>query len=310
MADGCRSSSKICSGVAGNEAGEHKGTRRVVQSTETRETEMDSDKLQEHESILNRAVALLSEDPRVLGIYLAGSFVMGSPDEWSDIDLYIIVANGEVDGVIQDHHDVLGKVGSLLTLFPATHLGDPHQIIAFYQASYPIHVDYQYRAVGDLVPRRKDAKVKILLDREGKIRKWREASATTEETDDLAVDQLQYLEDRFWAWCWYTHAKIQRGELWESRDSIEHIRTNVLVPLACASAGVVFEGTRRLEAKLDNTTQRQLEETIPKRHTRDGYQQALISAMQVYEALFDSLPEAVSVNRVDRSYFRSSMKTT
>jgi hypothetical protein len=91
------------------------------------ESNVTSAELQEHEDILNRAVALLSEDSRVLGIYLAGSFAMGSPDKWSDIDLYIIVANGEVDGALQRHHDVFGKVRPLLTLFPATHLGDPHQ---------------------------------------------------------------------------------------------------------------------------------------------------------------------------------------
>ena len=44
---------------------------------------MDSNMFQEHEDILNRAVALLSEDSGVLGIYLAGSFALGIPDEWS-----------------------------------------------------------------------------------------------------------------------------------------------------------------------------------------------------------------------------------
>jgi predicted nucleotidyltransferase len=270
---------------------------------------VNSARLQEHESILNRAVALLSEDWRVLGIYLAGSFVLGSPDKWSDIDLYIVVANGEVDRTLQRHHDLFEKVGPLLTLFPATHLGDPHQVVAFYKASCPIHVDYQYRAVGDLVPRRKDAKVKIVLDRSDELRKWQMACESAEETTGLAVERLQYFEDRFWAWCWYTHAKIQRGELWESRDGIEYIRTNVLVPHACASVGVPYEGNRRLEAKLDSVTQRQLEETIPKDHTRNGYEQALTNAMDLYEALLDSLSEGAIADRLDRMFFRNSLET-
>jgi Nucleotidyltransferase domain len=269
---------------------------------------MDSDKFHEHEGILNRAVALLSEDSGVVGIYLAGSFALGIPDEWSDIDLYIIVANGEVDRTRQRHFDLFGKVGQLLTLFPATHLGDPNQIVAFYHASSPIHVDYQYRAVGDLVPRRPDRDVKILVDRDGQLRKWRKACLATEETGGLGVERLQYLEDRFWAWCWYTHAKIQRGELWEARDGIEYMRTNVLVPLACAVAGVAYEGNRRVETKLESATKQQLEETIPKQHTRDGYEQALTNAMDLYEALFDSLPEAASIDRVDRRFFRNSLR--
>ena len=270
---------------------------------------MDPDKLQEHEGILNRAIALLSEDSQVLGIYLAGSFALGSPDEWSDIDLYIIVANGDVDRTLQRHHDLFGRVGPLLTLFPATHLGDPHQIIAFYHASHPLHVDYQYRAVGDLVPRRKDAEVRILLDRNHELRKWQMACEAAEDTTGLPAERLQYLEDRFWAWCWYTHAKIQRGELWEARDGIEYLRTNVLVPLACALARVVYEGNRRVETKLDSTTRQQLEETIPKEHTPEGCEQAVTNAMDLYEALFNSLPEATSVDRVDREFFRSSLKT-
>jgi hypothetical protein len=278
------------------------GTNRAEESNVT------SAQLQEHEDILNRAVALLSQDSRVLGIYLAGSFAMGAPDKWSDIDLYVIVGNGEVDLALQRHHDLFGKVHPLLTLFPATHLGDPHQIIAFYQASYPIHVDYQYRAVGDLVPRRKDANVKILLDRDGELRKWRQVCESVEETTQVGVERLQYFEDRFWAWCWYTHAKIGRDELWEARDGIEYLRTHVLVPLACASAGVTYEGNRRVEAKLDSRTQRQLEETIPQQHTPNGYERALTNGMRVYEALFDSLPEAGSANRVDRMFFRNSFE--
>ncbi|HLD80089.1 MAG TPA: hypothetical protein VJA18_06030, partial [Candidatus Nanoarchaeia archaeon] len=44
------------------------------------------------------------------------------------------------------------QVGKVATVFPATHMHDPNQIIVFYEETIPIHVDYQYRIDSELTP--------------------------------------------------------------------------------------------------------------------------------------------------------------
>ena len=265
--------------------------------------------LPEHWRIASRAVEDLSGDDRVLGLYLAGSFASGQADRWSDIDLYVVVPDGQADELISSHSSLIREIADVATLFPATHLGDRHQIIVFYKAGdEPIHVDYQYREVSGLKPRQKDAEVVLLLDRAGHLARWQDACRHEPELDRRTPEELQHLEDRFWAWCWYTHSKIKRGELWEARKSLEYIRDHVLLPLAHGE-DQPFEGNRRLETKLPRTTQDLLAETIPASHSVDGYAQALAGSMDAYSRLFEAIPrhERDGVQIVDRTYFQEAI---
>ncbi|GAC1520694.1 MAG: aminoglycoside 6-adenylyltransferase [Chloroflexota bacterium] len=262
------------------------------------------ERLPEHRRLAERAIRALSEDAAVLGLYLSGSFAYGVPDRWSDIDLYILVGDGEAGRTIARHDTLIRGVGPIGTIFPATHLGDSHQIIVFYRADEPLHVDYQYREVCQLKLRRKDERVQILLDRTGALETWRAACRREPHAPEPTHEQVQYLEDRFWAWCWYMYCKIRRGELWEARDALEYMRTHVLLPLA-HSEGQVFEGTRRLETKLPDDVQRLLAGTLPQTHSPAGYERALDCLMDGYVQLFGALPVDVRarVGTIDRDYF-------
>lgn len=264
----------------------------------------------DHWRIASRAIERLAADERVDGLYLSGSFAKGKPDRWSDIDLYVIVVpNGSVEEVIRSHETLISEVADVATSFPATHLGDPNQLIVFYKGTEPIHVDYQYRKLGWLAPRRRDGNVMILLDRSGELERWREECQEAPVESATASEQLQYLEIRFWGWCWYTHTKIKRGELWEARDALEYLRSNVLVPLAHADAQP-FEGNRRLEQKLSPDLQRQLASTIPASHSATTYSRTLDVVIDTYIRLFASTPASARGNAqlVDRDYFISAIR--
>ena len=231
------------------------------------------------------------------------------PDRWSDVDLYVVVADGMVEEMIDSHHQLIRAVGDVATLFPATHLGDPYQIIVFYRASEPIHVDYQYRALGALKPTRADSSVIVLSDRTGELERWQEACRREAVAPGPTAERLQYVEDRFWGWCWYAHTKIERGELWEARDTIEYLRSNVLVPLA-HHEGQPFEGNRRLEDKLSPDLQDLLARTIPAGHTASGYGKALAAIMEAYLQLFEAVPatDRAHVRQVEHEYFRNATR--
>lgn len=261
----------------------------------------------EHWQIASHAIQALSADDRVLGLYLSGSFARQEPDRWSDIDLFVVVANGEADELIRAHDELIREVADVATLFPAIHLGDPHQIIVFYKGSEPIHVDYQYRQVGALKPQQNDRGVIIVLDRTGELQRWQRACDQEHDPPSPTVEDLQYLEDRFWGWCWYTHSKIERGELWEARDAVEYLRSRVLLPLAHID-GQSFEGNRRLETKLPRETLDLLTKTIPAGHSASDYADALSQVINVYRRLFDQLPARNHdrVRLVDRDYFEEA----
>ena len=170
-------------------------------------------KFPEHYRVLKNSVDLLSADYRVLGIYLTGSFANGSPDQYSDLDVNLIVSVGDRESIIKEQETLREKVAKIATQFPATHLNNPYQIIVFYEGTYPIHVDYEYKTSEDLKPMAKGKDVIVVFDRTGELNSWKKACLGAAEEVTPTLDQLQYFEDRFWGWIIYTHGKIKRGEL-------------------------------------------------------------------------------------------------
>jgi predicted nucleotidyltransferase len=245
------------------------------------------DRFPEHRKIAENILKRLKQDERVVGVYLCGSFAHGKPDRYSDLDFYILVGREHRERIKQDHASLRADVGDLLSDFPATHMSDPNQLIALYKASYPVHVDYQYRTPEELVPRTKDRDVFVFWDKSGDLSAWKNKCAEVRETYAPTQESLQYFEDRFWTWCIYADSKIRRGELWEARDMIEYLRNNVTVRLMSYSKSLVFEGNRRLETKFSDETVSQLQSTLQKDHSPNGYAKALLALMDLYVELMD-----------------------
>jgi predicted nucleotidyltransferase len=245
------------------------------------------DRFPDHRKIAENILKLLRQDERVLGVYLSGSFAHGKPDQYSDLDFYILVAMENRDRIKKNHAKLRANVGELLSDFPATHMSDPNQIIALYKAKYPVHVDYQYRTPEELIPRKKDCDVLVFWDRSGALKAWKKKCVEVRETYAPTQESLQYLEDRFWTWCIYADSKIRRGELWEARDMIEYLRNNVIVRLLTYSERLPFEGNRRIENKFSVETVSALQSTLQKGHSPKGYSKALLELASLYVQLID-----------------------
>ncbi len=63
---------------------------------------------------IEKASAVFSRDPRVLAGWLEGSLADGSADSFSDIDLYLCVADGAWDEVWPTRRDLIGRVAPIL----------------------------------------------------------------------------------------------------------------------------------------------------------------------------------------------------
>src|SRR6202035_5216986 len=63
---------------------------------------------------IEKASAIFSKDPRFLAGWLEGSLADGSADSFSDIDLYLCVADGAWDEVWPNRRDLIERAAPIL----------------------------------------------------------------------------------------------------------------------------------------------------------------------------------------------------
>jgi GNAT superfamily N-acetyltransferase len=191
-------------------------------------------------SALHRA----SNDPRVVGLVVAGSVGRGTADEYSDLDLVIVCDDTTHPRVLANAREFAGSLGPLLVAFTGEHVGEPRLLIALYETglvgSGPRHVDLKFVSVRDLLERVEDGLV--LWQRDGAVdRAYARCNAS------WPVPDPQWIEDRFWVWLHYTTVKIARGELFEAVDALTFMRATALAPLIMAERVPNPAGVRRIE---------------------------------------------------------------
>ena len=74
---------------------------------------------QAREALLARVVQTLEADARVTAAWLSGSHGLGEADEWSDLDLHIVVADEHFGAFANEHETLFAQVGK-----PILVLGD------------------------------------------------------------------------------------------------------------------------------------------------------------------------------------------
>ena len=193
-----------------------------------------------HAAFLEPALVRLRSDARIAGVAAAGSFARAAVDEYSDIDLVVAIEPPHFDDVLRDRSAIAQSLGPLLTAFTGEHVGAPRLLISLYGPPL-LHVDLKFVALPDAAHRVDDCIV--LWEREGRL----SAALATERAAYPAPD-LQWIEDRIWAWAHYLAGKIARGELFETLDGLGYVRARVLGPLALQLEGAQPNGVRRIES--------------------------------------------------------------
>jgi len=192
-----------------------------------------------HAAFLKEALPRLQADERIVAVAAGGSFLTGSVDEYSDLDLVIAVSPAAISQVMQERHQIAATLGSLLAAFTGEHVGEPRLLICLYGPPL-LHVDLKFISLADAVRRVEDPI--ILWEHDGQLTSVLSRSGAVYPTLDL-----QWIEDRFWVWVHYIAAKIGRGELLDSHDSLALLRSLVLGPLALLTQGARPSGVRKVE---------------------------------------------------------------
>lgn len=191
------------------------------------------------DATLSRIRRAVSTDSRFVGLAVGGSLLTGDVDEFSDLDLVVVVADDAHAAVMADRVAIAAQWGSLVAAFTGEHVGEPRLLVCLYDEP-PVHVDLKFVTQPELDVRIEDPVV--LWERDGSVTALLARTAAREPTADP-----QWIEDRFWIWIHYGAAKLGRGEFFETLGMLGFLRTVALAPLLNLLDHRPVRGVRRVE---------------------------------------------------------------
>ncbi|MBC7457231.1 MAG: aminoglycoside 6-adenylyltransferase [Bdellovibrionaceae bacterium] len=195
----------------------------------------------ELQTFLGNAIAKLSSDTRILGVAVAGSWITQTTDDYSELDLVIVIDNLFYIQTLKERYSFAERLGQILSVFPGDHLGEPHKLLICLYGNPLIQVNLKFLKLSDLEQRIENPVV--VWERDGIL-----TQKMSESISQHPMPRLQWIEDRFWVWIHYAAAKLGRGELFEVIDFLSFLRSQVLGPLASVKNKQLPRGSRKLEA--------------------------------------------------------------
>ena len=247
-----------------------------------------------HAAFLDKARGILSTNPHVHTLLAGGSLIHGGLDEFSDLDLVVVVEEDSYPEVLASRMDIARRLGPLLSAFTGEHVGEPRLLICLYGPDF-LHIDLKFVTMSDL---------DRLIERP--IVLWsRDKVAVEERLDRAEISWLNLdpdlFEARAWIWLHYGAARALRGELFEAISMLAFFRDQVLGPMLHRRAGRPQRGVRRVEAyRLDETGQ--LAATVARPNV-GSVKASLVAAVELYLKLRADEPPRSQVQGMPQVLF-------
>lgn len=245
-----------------------------------------------HRQFLERVVARLQADPRIVGVAAGGSYLTDSLDAFSDLDLVIAVEPRDYEGVMREREALAGSLGRLLAAFTGDHVGEPRLLVCLY-AEPLLHVDLKFVRLADVARRVEEPAV--LWERGGRL-----TAALARGRPEYPTPDPAWIEARFWIWVHYAAGKIGRGELFEAIELLGFLRVRVLGPLALQRAGGRPAGVRKIERDVPDFAL-ELRRTVAAYDAADCLR-ALRAAVDLYRSLRSPATGAAAPERAALDY--------
>lgn len=240
----------------------------------------------EFERFVGRTTDVLEKDSRFVGLAITGSWASDETDEFSDLDLVLCCADGEIPD-ITGMREVAASVGSLVSSFSGEHVGEPKLLICLYDEGRTIHVDLKFESLEGLRDRPYDPVV--IWERESAL-----SDCLASSDAKPVAPNPQWIEDRFWTWVHYAALRIGRAELFDLVGFLGFIREQVLGPLALHAEGFPPFGVRKIEKYLPDFSRR-LQDTVPEYDVSSCYA-SILASIDIYRELRAKVPDGVTVN--------------
>lgn len=244
----------------------------------------------------------IRNNPEVVGLAAAGSWITGEMDEYSDLDLVLVTHTKLSD----DKNKMTGfasQFGNLLNAFTGEHVGEPRVLICMF-GNPLLHVDIKFITPEEFRTRVEDPV--ILWERDHRLSEIIQST----KPEWPALD-FQWIEDRFWTWIHYATLKIGRGEYFEALDFLSFLRMVVIAPLLQLKNGKLPRGLRKVEFNFAPADLDKLISTVPV-YEVDSIINSLENATKIYlELRKDLFPGSVRLNenlRIETGKFLAETK--
>lgn len=234
----------------------------------------------------SHAVDIVRDDPDVIGLAAAGSWITGELDEYSDID-FVLVTKTKIGGDKDRMIAYAKSFGDFISGFTGEHVGEPRLLVCLFDKPL-LHVDIKFVTLPEFHHRIENPVV--LFERNG-------ALTHVINTTDASWPQpdLQWIEDRIWTWVHYIAGKAARGEYFECLDGLGFIRARVLAPLLQLKSNTLPRGLRKVEKKLTAPDLESLKITNAQ-YTKSSILKALDNTISVYRSLRRKLfPDSIEL---------------
>lgn len=221
------------------------------------------------------AAEIVSNDPNVVGLAVAGSWITNELDEYSDLDL-ILVTKEKVSNDKEKMIAYAKTIGNIISGFTGEHVGEPRLLICLYDDPL-LHVDIKFLTLEEF--RNRIENPVVLFERDNLLTNIIQSTRAEWPQPDF-----QWIEDRFWTWVHYACMKIGRGELMEAYDSLSFLRQTVFSPLMQVKNNKKVRGLRRVETQLSLSDLENLKITIAQ-YNKASIIKALDNSISIYKSL-------------------------
>ena len=250
------------------------------------ETSMKLYNIQSRQETLEKLREALQADLRIGGALLVGSGAHGFKDEFSDIDLAVVVSEKQdVLTVFKDWDVIIRELLPVLWSF-ADIRGPEVGLYGFLLEDF-LEVDISFQPLSMLTAR--SPNWKVLFDRTGQIEERLHASEGENLEPDLETLYTRRL-DSIWHYVTNTAVSIKRGHLWRARHYLEEIRNRTIELKGLGENGQALPigGVDHLPADWLAV----LEGTIPMQLTCDELVRALHAATDSFFEVAEEIDKA------------------
>lgn len=244
-----------------------------------------------HSAFLDRLLEEVKRDSAIEAVLAGGSLVQGGFDEYSDLDLILVMNDAAAAATAAQKRALAACFGNLLACFTGEHVGEPRLLICLYGAEL-LHVDLKFVVASDL---------NELVERPLVL--WaRDPAAIAAVLDNAVIGwperSPEWFEERAWIWLHYGAAKLLRGELFEAMGMIAWFREQVLGPMLHRRSGRTQRGVRRIE-EIGPGLERL--RAVVADHGSESVRLALLAAIDLYLDLRTDDPPAVCTPHMPES---------
>lgn len=176
----------------------------------------------ERDALLNRAVSLLQADERVCASWLYGSLGRGTADDWSDLDLWVVVADEHLDDVREKKREYVARLGEPLLVVDAQQNapeGGAFLTVVYRGEHGPLHVDWTWQP---LTSARVPYDVRLLFNR-GRVPDAEPPSPLTQTTEERVAKAAKQTAF-FWMMVPVTAKYIARRQPWTALNLLNMLR--------------------------------------------------------------------------------------